>query len=477
MLTLSARLLVTAPPILFPSTMAHILTASLARPDIFNNEHDKGTGRRRKGKLSTTPPETDQLTLLTMEDTIQRQSSKPASKSSKNPPSSKLRASCDGCSLAKVKCDKKQSSCHRCAKSGIACNYSPSMRMGKTSAANRAAAAKGLELKHRSSLSVAASTRASSPSSTSSANSSVRNPGFVDQHLTSPIYPRTPEFGNLISKSCQVSVNTEDLPTGYLTDWNQYSRRFYNDDMLATQTGVLPPDPLSFSHRSNSLHSTAASTEPIFTRDDDMQPYFHSADQESMSVDFNSPTVHLASPVSSVPDVYNHDCMNLAMNTLNSLNLPPSTTDTSTYPSLPTIDQALTTNKGAIESLFVLLGCPCPHDPHLPFLVAVITSKVLAWYQAVARASATTPTIPRSRFANTETAVHMPLTLGAYPLDGDYEARMKVQLVLGELRTVELLVEKFGERFCRGVEDGVYAALETFLRSRLRETVLELRQG
>lgn len=71
----------------------------------------------------------------------------------------------------------------------------------------------------------------------------------------------------------------------------------------------------------------------------------------------------------------------------------------------------------------------------------------------------------------------MPLTLGAYPLDGDYEARVKVQLVLGELRKVDVLVEKFGERFCRGVEDGVYAALETFLRSRVRETVLELGQG
>lgn len=71
----------------------------------------------------------------------------------------------------------------------------------------------------------------------------------------------------------------------------------------------------------------------------------------------------------------------------------------------------------------------------------------------------------------------MPLALGAYPLDGEYEARVKMQLVLGELRTVEVLVGKFGERFCGAVEDGVYAALETFLRSRLRETVLELGQG
>lgn len=210
-----------------------------------------------------------------------------------------------------------------------------------------------------------------------------------------------------------------------------------------------------------------------------MQNFFDVPEMNSMSVDITSPAGQLPSPAPSVPDLYNHDCMNIAKITLNSLSLQsPNAASTSAYPSLPTVDEALTINQRAIESLFVLLSCPCPHDPHLPFIVAVITSKVLAWYQAVARASTTTPTTPRSRFANTETAVHMPLTLGAYKLDGEYEEKMKVQLVLGELRKVEMLVENFGERFCKGFErdhNGVYSALETFLRSRLRETVEELR--
>ncbi|KAI1738907.1 hypothetical protein F4680DRAFT_152117 [Xylaria scruposa] len=43
----------------------------------------------------------------------------------------RLRASCDGCFLAKVKCSKGRPMCSRCLSCGIICNYSPSSRAGK----------------------------------------------------------------------------------------------------------------------------------------------------------------------------------------------------------------------------------------------------------------------------------------------------------------------------------------------------------
>lgn len=43
----------------------------------------------------------------------------------------KLRASCDGCYISKVKCSKETPACSRCAAHGIPCKYSPSQRMGK----------------------------------------------------------------------------------------------------------------------------------------------------------------------------------------------------------------------------------------------------------------------------------------------------------------------------------------------------------
>lgn len=46
----------------------------------------------------------------------------------------RLRASCDGCFLAKVKCSKARPICSRCLACGIECRYSPSSRAGKPKA-------------------------------------------------------------------------------------------------------------------------------------------------------------------------------------------------------------------------------------------------------------------------------------------------------------------------------------------------------
>lgn len=46
-------------------------------------------------------------------------------------PKIKLRASCDGCYLTKIKCDKARPMCSRCLTYGIDCVYSPSSRSGR----------------------------------------------------------------------------------------------------------------------------------------------------------------------------------------------------------------------------------------------------------------------------------------------------------------------------------------------------------
>ncbi|KXX74404.1 Regulatory protein GAL4 [Madurella mycetomatis] len=50
---------------------------------------------------------------------------------SSKPRQPRLRASCDGCFLAKVKCSKARPICSRCLTCGIECRYSPSSRAGK----------------------------------------------------------------------------------------------------------------------------------------------------------------------------------------------------------------------------------------------------------------------------------------------------------------------------------------------------------
>jgi hypothetical protein len=58
---------------------------------------------------------------------------------SSKPRQLRLRASCDGCFLAKVKCNKTRPICSRCLRCGTDCVYSPSSRSGKPKAdGNRA---------------------------------------------------------------------------------------------------------------------------------------------------------------------------------------------------------------------------------------------------------------------------------------------------------------------------------------------------
>ena len=47
------------------------------------------------------------------------------------PETRKLRASCDKCYLAKIRCSKETPTCVRCSSHGYSCQYSPSQRIGK----------------------------------------------------------------------------------------------------------------------------------------------------------------------------------------------------------------------------------------------------------------------------------------------------------------------------------------------------------
>lgn len=57
---------------------------------------------------------------------------------STKPRQPRMRASCDGCFLAKVKCSKSRPICSRCLTCGIECRYSPSSRAGKPKASESA---------------------------------------------------------------------------------------------------------------------------------------------------------------------------------------------------------------------------------------------------------------------------------------------------------------------------------------------------
>lgn len=180
-------------------------------------------------------------------------------------------------------------------------------------------------------------------------------------------------------------------------------------------------------------------------------------------------------PTSAV--VQNHDCTQFAFQTLNSLYSPPASQPAAgdfngSSNGLPTLDSVLSTNKAAVDKLFVLLGCSCSANPHFSTTIAFTIVKILSWYQAISGANP-------SEGDNTqmEAFTHTPISLGDFRLEGEDEHTFRTQLVLAELRKVEKLIDKFSERYCKGasatengIEGGVYGALESLLRTRVRDT-------
>jgi hypothetical protein len=234
----------------------------------------------------------------------------------------------------------------------------------------------------------------------------------------------------------------------------------------------LQSQPEMFAHM-DTLHTPPLTSQPFFPVSD---PVF--APSKGM---VSSPPM-MAAPLPTPPvsaTVRNHDCTQFAFETLNSLYAPPSSPRSATEFSgksngLPTLDTVLSTNKAAVDKLYVLLGCPCSTNPHFSTTIAFTITKILSWYQAIAGvndqddSSINTPM---------EAFTHTPLALGDFRLQVEDEDTFRTQLVLGELRKVEKLIDKFSERYCKtanpaetGIEGGVYGALEQLLRTRVRDT-------
>jgi hypothetical protein len=223
----------------------------------------------------------------------------------------------------------------------------------------------------------------------------------------------------------------------------------------------------------DNLSSPPLGSQTFFPLTDPMFP------QEKM---VNSPPPMVSAPLPTPPvsaTIPNHDCTQFAFQTLNSLYAPPSSQPSvndfnGTSEGLPTLDAVLSTNKAAVDKLYVLLGCPCSANPHFSTTIAFTVTKILSWYQAIAGVndqedpSGNTPM---------EAFTHTPISLGDFRLEVEDEDTFRTQLVLGELRKVEKLIDKFSERYCKsanpaetGIEGGVYSALEQLLRTRVRDT-------
>jgi hypothetical protein len=257
-------------------------------------------------------------------------------------------------------------------------------------------------------------------------------------------------------------------------------------DIFSPVPQFAPVAPRFHGHvRSASLHSQPEMFTPMDTLSSPplaSQPFFPLTDsmfpQHKM---VNSPPPTMPAPLPTPPvsaSIPNHDCTQFAFQTLNSLYSPPSSQPSAndfngTSEGLPTLDAVLSTNKSAVDKLYVLLGCPCSVNPHFSTTIAFTVTKILSWYQAIAGVHEQEDSVNTSMEAFT----HTPISLGDFRLEVEDEETFRAQLVLGELRKVEKLIDRFSERYCKsanaaetGIEGGVYFSLEQLLRTRVRDT-------
>ncbi|KAF1944574.1 hypothetical protein EJ02DRAFT_340666 [Clathrospora elynae] len=411
-----------------------------------------------------------------------------ATGSNREPKPRKMRASCDACSRAKVKCDKIRPTCHRCGNMNICCNYSPSMRLGKP---RRNRNPDGTIMRDVSPvISCGPLTRPDMiPRTTSFTAESSPEP-------TDPFFfgPGTPEYhyqdafmgsGFDGSQSPAYSDGTGSLVNG----WSNEDHMMFGSpaEMFAPMPHFLQPHPPYAGHiRSTSLQSQPEMFSPIEALPSPpiASPHFFGmpdpmfAHQDKIMA---SPPPIVSAPLptplasNSLP---NHDCTQFAFQTLNSLYAPPESQPSSgdfngTLDGLPTLDAVISTNTAAVDKLYILLGCPCSSNPHFSTTIAFTIVKILSWYQAIAGGNSEDSQIEAQREAFT----HTHISLGAFTLEAEEEETLRTNLVLSELRKVEKLIDKFSERYCKsanpsslGIDGGVYVALEALLRTRVRDT-------
>lgn len=192
-----------------------------------------------------------------------------------------------------------------------------------------------------------------------------------------------------------------------------------------------------------------------------------------------SPMASAPLPTPSGPATLgNHDCTQFAFETLNSLYAPseshPAVGDfKNTNDGLPALDVVLSTTKAAVGKLSILLDCSCSSNPHFSTTISLIITKILSWYQAIAKMNQQGEDTPLLTQMEAFTCPSM--SLGAFR--PEHEDTFRTNLILSELQRIEKLIDKFSERYCRavnaaetGIEGSVYTALENLLRTRVRDT-------
>jgi hypothetical protein len=365
----------------------------------------------------------------------------------------RLRASCDGCFLAKVKCSKARPICSRCLACGIECRYSPSSRAGKPKSESRG----------------------SSPRSSSHDVTGVRSVG-VDKNIaynTSHMH-QPPEHLFRVNAGWTTPPTSVDgsasrhpsmshgLAMLAVEDraMNEHDHMSTTPDMYVSTMPWTPPtdlsapfaDGVSASQMSASharslsfdmaMPTTMAWTDPSAH---DMMAYAQVPTPASMASNYfpsptTTPTIRHASSRHKSPSMANMGsctCFTVCLQSLQALQSSPAS---------PPFDLVLSLNQKAVEGCAAMLACPkCmsrtgSHTSAM--LLATVMGKITSFYRNASQSFFDSGALGMN---HNSPGNPLGVSLGTYQLNGEDGRWLELEILARELRKLEEVYTRFRE--------------------------------
>ncbi|KAE8447935.1 hypothetical protein EG329_010007 [Mollisiaceae sp. DMI_Dod_QoI] len=378
---------------------------------------------------------------------------------------SKLRASCDTCFLAKVKCSKTRPICSRCLACGADCNYSPSSRAGKPKSAGSKA--------HRPSLSA---DMAIAEGAVSNRHGPIRL--NAEHHHTG--YGMEAEeaewtvmLGSPDGSMGRRSISSTSLPrAGDDSSGTDSSGNPALFDPTFSWTST-PQTDMSSPYMDNSLHyrSKSMNDGPV---PQPSVPWYDHPDAANYSQPAPGlapvPNVYMSNPMAKNPTC---NCFNTCLHALGALHNSDAISAASPF------DVILTVNQKAVETCSVMLNCPiCMSRSGFSsrtMFLGTILGMIIAIYQDASKNyfGATGP--------GTGTGLAhqpLPLTFGSYRVASEDVRWLQMEIILRDLKKLKELFAKFQETSVKSESDedaGMHSAVTNYLCQSLHHTTESLK--
>ncbi|TWU71002.1 hypothetical protein ED733_001742 [Metarhizium rileyi] len=388
----------------------------------------------------------------------------------------KLRNSCQGCAVSKLKCSQEKPTCSRCAKRRISCQYLAAKQGGRKP--NRQANGNHSHTRRSSDPNLFTKSLNNDPSAhlllpldwfdpalTSNAGiDRLPSPGPLHHSPSRAGFLETPinVMQDLFSSDKIDTIRSSTVSTTATT-------QTYFGDYFST----TPP---SFSGQVPTLDSVGAAKILHTGVDDgggslqqshfDAMPSYRDSVSELFSVSTPSPvlaTEAISDSSIEIPqnckgsgktESLDHSCLIRALQLMEAISTPSCHLGS---PGIASIRAILARNKDTLTAVGAMVKCACSEDGYLLAIVSLIIFKVLDWYTAVAGHS---PSLqqdtvsqeepPTSRSSSTVSPCTISSDYGRpgseYCFKGTDSARMAAQLVLSELYLVRRLVEQLSTK-------------------------------